>query len=144
MGQSVIRATYHQVHLVPFDVIALYPSSPWDEKAVAVQGTDPASVIIQTGIANGPVTVNYAEGPPSDEHARLIEHGWETTQLTIPVDGTLLLCSPERDEGYEVFEPDAPGPHHVFVAAKGRDGHRDLTVFSPVEEYLILIWPAGS
>jgi hypothetical protein len=143
MDQTVAAAFSHQFHLAPVGVSVLFPPVV-DDDAVAVQGLDPTSVLIRTGIASGPVTVSFGHGPPSDEHLRLTEHGWDLTRLTIPVEEPLVLYPTEDDLGYEAFEPDAPGLHHVLVAGTGRDTHWDLAMSTPVEEYLILIWPVGA
>ncbi|MEO3753618.1 hypothetical protein [Streptomyces sp. B6B3] len=105
---------------------------------------EPGAAAILTGVANGPVSVSVAprSAPPSAvdlaSWEEMMDISVESTtgalRVASPVDGTVPDLPPLTCAG--------PGTYRVRVHARGRDTLYDLVTDEPVEDYLILAWPA--
>ncbi|NEC29300.1 hypothetical protein G3I20_22635 [Streptomyces sp. SID8111] len=103
----------------------------------------PGQAVICTGISAGwvNVSVQVRRHPPAqvdaDAWEEIVDHSVETTT------GALRVASVMSDTpGLPVLTPQGPGTYRVRVHARGRDTAPDGAVDEPVEEYLLIVWPA--
>lgn len=105
---------------------------------------DPGIAVIFTGIASGPVAVRIEvrhDTPPTLDTA-----GWdEVVEVSMEAPtGHVVVQGPMSDPPGHLPTLAATGPGHyrLLVHARGRDTAPDLAVFEPVEDYLVIAWPA--
>ncbi|WP_437049462.1 hypothetical protein [Streptomyces sp. enrichment culture] len=103
----------------------------------------PGQTVICTGISTGwvNVAVQVRRHPPervdTDAWDEIVDHGVETTT------GALRVTSVMGDApDLPVLTPQGPGTYRVRVHARGRDTAPDGAVDEPVEDYLLVVWPA--
>lgn len=134
------RADYHQMYLAPFGRWPEYDMA--QEDALIQTMPDERSIIIASGIAAGPVTIDV-ELVASPEAAA--NDGWEESfdgHMVID-DPPLFMWSPTSDqETGPVFDPPAKGRYGFRLSCRGRGLAYDRTVFEPVEHYLLQFWPS--
>lgn len=136
-------ADYHQLYLAPPEVWPEFdPTAP--ESLVQV-AADQRSLIIMTGIAMGPVSleVTLVDAPAG---AAGPENGLEdTARGVLLIDQPLHVLAPTVDAGVSepVLTVSHAGPYGFNLTARGRHDHVDDYVDSPVEAYRLEFWPAG-
>jgi hypothetical protein len=138
---AVIDVAYHQLWLLD-DGCRPDPQASVGNGLVGVAGA--GTVKIWTGIATGPVTVSLralTTGPPPDETA-----DWDDVvevSLAAPsgaVRTMALMADPPAELG--PLTTAGPGSYRLRVHVRGRDTAPDESVSTPVEEYLLVAWPA--
>jgi len=130
-------ADYHQVYLAPAETYPVFdPARPDDLVQVA---PDRRSLIIVTGIAMGPITldVDLLDAPE--------DAGVEATQQAtgaLIIDQPLYLLAPTIDTGVPdpVFAPPHAGTYAFRITATDRTTYYDQFVREPVEFYRIHFW----
>ena len=136
-------ADYHQLYLTPAEVFPVFdPARPDELVQVAA---DRRSLIIVTGIAMGPVTldIDQAPGPEADHDPADAGAGnTEAASGTLVIDEPLHLLAPTVDTGVTgpVFTPEVAGPHGFSITVDDRRTHYDHFVESPVESYRVRLW----
>lgn len=103
----------------------------------------PGQAVICTGISTGwvNVSVQVRRYPPAQVDAdawdEVVDHSVETAT------GVLRVTSVMSDApDLPALTPQGPGTYRVRVHARGRDTAPDGAVDEPVEDYLLIIWPA--
>lgn len=103
----------------------------------------PGIAIIATGIHTGKVAISvevYTESP------EVVPEGWdEVVEISLEaVLGSMSVCGLESQAPahFPSLTPEGPGWYRIRVHARGRDTAVDLTASTPVEDYLIMVWPA--
>ncbi|MFF4061348.1 hypothetical protein ACFYZ8_35700 [Streptomyces sp. NPDC001668] len=99
---------------------------------------------VLTGINTGYVSVEtrVVEGPPdleTDDWEEVIE-----ASVHAPA-GDLKVESLERGpdtQSVQFLSPSGPAWYRLRVHARGREIHRDGVRMEPVEDYLLIVWPA--
>jgi len=134
-------ADYHQVYLAPAETYPVFdPARPDDLVQVA---PDQRSLIIVTGIAMGPITldVDLLDTP---ENAG-VEETQQATGVLI-IDQPLYLLAPTIDTGVPdpVFPPPNAGTYAFRITVSDRTTHFDQFVQEPVEFYRIHLWSPQS
>lgn len=106
--------------------------------------SQPGMVVICTGISTGwvHVRVRLCPRPPTRVEAgaweEIVEHSVETTTGALRV--TSVMSDTPR---LPLLTPQGPGTYRVRVHARGRDTAPDGDTHEPVEDYLLIVWPAG-
>lgn len=130
---------YHQFALAPVGVDPVPDTSrPWVLTQVSSDGR---SVIVSTGITDGPVWLSVGE--PTEEA------DWDAVEENeLEIDGPLFYIAPVTADDFgvsqPVFSPQHPGPHKVTVYARGQGNRADQFLEvdeDPVEEYVVWIRP---
>ncbi|WP_328934982.1 MULTISPECIES: hypothetical protein [unclassified Streptomyces] len=105
----------------------------------------PGQVVICTGISTGPVNVSVqvCRHPPAQVDAdvwdEILDHSVATAT------GALRVTSVMTDApDLPLLTPQGPGTYRVRVQARGRDNAPDGVADDPVEDYLLIVWPAES
>ncbi|WP_124341823.1 hypothetical protein [Cellulomonas algicola] len=138
-----IYVDFHQFTVVADDAwsdeVPLQPS-PGPLALLFEPRTTRAAVL--TGIATGPVKVTVAAltSPPI-----AVDDTWEdVAEVSLEVANSLEVSGWGGTEGAALGRLNAAGPgsYRVRVHANGRDRSSDLAVGEPVEQYLIVAWPA--
>ncbi|MFD5704211.1 hypothetical protein [Streptomyces lasiicapitis] len=120
-------------------------TADWSNGFVAVMSI---GVLIATGIHSGPVRVQAiasAEPPPAlgEEHP-----AWdEIVEVTVQAPSGLLRVESLHTgaiDSLPLLSLDGSGPYRLRVHARGRHIARDKVRDEPVEDYLLLTWPAGT
>ncbi|MEU4828628.1 hypothetical protein AB0H37_42840 [Actinomadura sp. NPDC023710] len=103
---------------------------------------EPGCAAIRTGIAQGYVDLTVetcSKAPPLD----LAE--WETVvEVTLEAPRGRIVVTAVMDDApaFPVLTPGGTGTYRARVHARGRDNAVDSVAFTPVEHYLIQVWPA--
>ncbi|MFE1855081.1 hypothetical protein [Streptomyces sp. NPDC059489] len=107
--------------------------------------SQPGMVVICTGIGSGwvNVQVRVCGRPPTRVETgawdEVVDHSVETTT------GALYVTSVMSDTPrLPLLTPQGPGTYRVRVHARGRDTAPDGDAQEPVEDYLLIVWPAAS
>ncbi|GAA4605903.1 hypothetical protein BJY16_005575 [Actinoplanes octamycinicus] len=138
---AVIEVAYHQFWLLD-EGCRPDPQTPVGNGLAGVAGL--GVVKVWTGIATGPATVSLralTAGPPPDEAAE-----WDDVvelSLAAPtgaVRAMALMADPPAELG--PLTTAGPGPYRLRVHVRGRDSAPDESVSAPVEDYLLVAWPA--
>ena len=135
-------ADYRQVYLAPAETYPVFdPGRPQDLVQVA---PDRRSLIIVTGIAMGPITldVDLLDGPDDGPDDDAGADGAERATGTLIIDQPLHLLAPTIDAGVPqpVFTPPHAGTYAFNITATDRTSHYDQFVQEPVESYCIRLW----
>jgi hypothetical protein len=130
---------YHQLYLAPPEVWPVYDQSQGDR--LVQLASDRLSLIVATGVAMGPVTLDVAlmNGPDAGrDRGEWDESVDGEMDVTLP----LYAFAPTIDTGVAdpVFSPDRPGTYGFRLSARGRARHYDEVVETPVETYLLQFW----
>ncbi|MGJ5894678.1 hypothetical protein ACSCBZ_22370 [Streptomyces niveiscabiei] len=102
----------------------------------------PGHAVVCTGISSGPVdvSVQLRRYPPelADTGAwdEIVDHSVETRTGDLRV--TCLMDNPPE---LPALTPFGPGTYRIRVHARGRDTAPDGHVATPVEAYLLVVWP---
>ena len=137
-------ADYHQLYLAPAETFPVF--DPAQADALVQVAPDRRSLIIVTGIAMGPVTLDVdLVDPPGDDHEHAGTAGVDRTEQAIGallIDEPLYLLAPTIDTGVPdpVFRPPHPGTYSFSITTLDRSRHYDHFVEEPVESYKILFW----
>jgi hypothetical protein len=139
-ARGVVYVSHHQWYLKDEKAMPKPPFAPSNELVITQRGV----AVIFTGISSGPVNVEVEvrREPP----AQVSTDGWEEVVETMleatvgRVRITGLMADPPV--AFPVLTADGPGPYRIRVHARGRDTAPDLAVSDPVEDYLLVIWPA--
>ncbi|MFF9901545.1 hypothetical protein [Streptomyces longispororuber] len=121
-------------------------TADWSNDFVAVMS---AGALIATGIHTGHVRVQALTGPPPaapEEERRMLDEWDEVVEVTVHAPaGDLrtesLHTGPVDD--LPLLSAYGSGPYRLRVHARGRDIARDKVRNEPVEDYLLLAWPAS-
>jgi len=102
------------------------------------------SARVSTGIASGPVRVTCRA---LDEAPLVLEDGWEDVmELSLETTPDWALSAAGNwggdEELVDRIDVHGPGTYRLRVHARGRDINYDGAVEEPVEDYLVLGWPA--
>jgi hypothetical protein len=130
-------ADYHQLYLAPAETYPVFdPTRPNDLVQVA---PDRRSLIIVTGIAMGPVTLDVDLTDGTDDA------GADATARatgTLIIEQPLYLLAPTIDTGVPepVFTPAHTGSYAFSITATDRNRYFDQFVQEPVESYHIHLW----
>jgi hypothetical protein len=141
-GTSIVQADYATFWLVDEGVVPLDVPARMNG---LVASTEPGAAAIATGMRAGPafVTVRSLVAPPS---AIDLDEWDEVADISLEVPaGRLAVAGGDdaRVHDLPVLTASGAGWYRVRVHARGRDAMRDLLPEEPVEEYLILTWPAA-
>ncbi|MFJ6122861.1 hypothetical protein [Streptomyces sp. NPDC092129] len=107
--------------------------------------SQPGMALICTGISMGwvNVQVRVCRRPPTrvDTGAwdEIVDHSVETTTGALYV--TSVMSDPPQ---LPLLTPQGPGTYRLRVHARGRDTAPDGVAHEPVEDYLLIVWPAAS
>jgi hypothetical protein len=133
-------ADYHQLYLAPAETYPEFDPARADE--LVQVAADRRSLIIITGIAMGPVTldIDLVDDPTDDAGA----DGTETATGVLIVDQPLYLLAPTIDTGVPdpVFTPPQAGTYAFRITSTDRSRYYDQFVQTPVESYTIHLWTA--
>ena len=136
-------ASGHQMLLSP----AYCPPEPFDYVGGLIGALSISFPIIETGVAYGPVNISVVhhhsrpEASTSDwEDVAELSILTETYPIILGVEDGVGLDEPPPQEARLDFL--GPGWYRIRVHARNRDAAHDLIVESPVEDYLIEVWPA--
>ena len=136
----VPSVAYHQLYVAPPEVWPVYDQAQGDR--LVQLASDRRSLIIVTGIAMGPITLDIqlldrADGVPE------LSGRDESVDGEMDLDQPLYLFAPTTDTGVAeaVFTPLRTGTYGLRVSARGRASHYDEVVETPVESYLLQFWP---
>ncbi|WOX17068.1 hypothetical protein [Streptomyces sp. N50] len=103
----------------------------------------PGHGVICTGVSGGPVNVSVESRrcpPPhidSGAWDEIVDHSVET--LTGALRVTSVMDDPPD---LPHLTPQGPGTYRIRVHARGRDTAPDGVTSEPVEDYLLIVWPA--
>ncbi|MFF4276910.1 hypothetical protein [Streptomyces sp. NPDC001536] len=117
-------------------------SADWSNGFVAPMSE---GVLIVTGINTGLVRVTiqgpYSSTPdqPADDWEEIVEASVHAPAGKLAVDSP--LSGPLADDS-AILSPAGPAWYRVRVHARGRALHPDQVSMEPVEDYLIITWPA--
>ncbi|OJF15413.1 hypothetical protein [Couchioplanes caeruleus] len=103
----------------------------------------PGGIVVFTGISCGPVrvTVDARDAPPSTADTEAWDEVLEVS-VHAPV-GRMVVSGVFSDAPeLPVLTTAGPGDYRVRLHARGRDTAIDLGVLEPVEDYLVIAWPA--
>jgi hypothetical protein len=131
-------ADYHQVYLAPAETYPVFdPARPDDLVQVA---PDRRSLIIVTGIAMGPITLDVDLVDVPDDGAGA--DGTEQSAGALILDQPLYLLAPTIDTGVPdpIFTPPHAGTYAFRITATDRKKFFDQFVEEPVEFYRIHLW----
>ena len=110
-----------------------------------VWGLTATSAMVGTGVASGSVRVTCIG---LDAVPDVVDPAWEDVvelSLATTPDGPLTAAGGwSVDEPCDRLDEHGPGTYRVRVHARGRDTDYDGVAFEPVEDYLVLAWPAPS
>ncbi|MET4061873.1 hypothetical protein ABIB35_003450 [Arthrobacter sp. UYP6] len=132
----------HQMLLSP----AYSPPEPFDYVGGLIGALSVSFPIIETGVAGGPVNISVVH-----HHSRPEANtsGWEdVAELSILAETYPIILGLEERVGLDKPPQEArldflgPGWYRTRIHARNRDVAHDLIVESPVEDYLIEVWPA--
>lgn len=140
MDDDLVFASYHQVHLAPLGSSPVFAGG--DPSALIVTDVS-GSLIITTGIADGPVVMTFQEGAgPLGSLPTAPPAGWEMlAEVSVDIAEPLLVSSPTWAPVREpVIDPARPGLHRVRVLARGRGAEYDASVTEASEEFSVAYW----
>lgn len=125
---------------------AYSPPEPFDCVGGLIGALSISFPIIETGVAGGPVTISVVH---YDSEPEANTSDWEdVAELSILAETYPIIPGVEEGVGLDEPPPDArldflgPGWYRIRIHARNRDAAHDLIVESPVEDYLIEVWPA--
>lgn len=136
---SIVPVEYHLFELADED-----GEAPDDFSAPnGLIFSQPGGAVVLVGASSGDVNVEVEvrDRPPS----RLVVDGWDevidhsVTTLTGDMHVRALMDDPPD---LPVLTPAGPGSYRVRVHARGRDIAPDGVAEEPVEDYLLIVWPA--
>jgi hypothetical protein len=134
-------ADYHQLYLAPAETYPVFDPARADD--LVQLAPDRRSLIIITGIAMGPVTldVDLVDTPHEDAGA----DGTETAAGALIIDQPLYLLAPTIDTGVPdpVFTPPHAGTYAFTITTTDRRRYYDQFVEEPVESYTIHLRPTA-
>ncbi|WP_145830608.1 hypothetical protein [Streptomyces sp. T12] len=139
-ASSLVRVDYHTFELTDSDKRVPTGFDTSNGLVFSLEG----QVVICTGISAGwvRVSVEVRRHPPArvdaDAWEEVVDHSVETATGALRV-ASVMSGTPNLP----VLTPHGPGTYRVRVHARGRDTVPDGTVDEPVEEYLLIVWPAG-
>ncbi|GGV51148.1 hypothetical protein [Streptomyces spectabilis] len=120
-------------------------TADWSNGLVAVMTT---GALIATGIHTGPVRVqaiSTAALPPSPDEE---DPSWEEIiEVTVQAPHAELRVESLHDGvigDLPLLSTQGPGPYRLRVHVRGREVARDKVCHEPTEDYLLLVWPAGT
>ncbi|MFJ8613590.1 hypothetical protein ACIRH0_41420 [Streptomyces sp. NPDC093675] len=140
-ASSLVRVDYHTFELTDSDTRT---PTGFDTSNGLVFSV-PGQAMICTGISNGwvNVSVQVCWHPPAQVDANaweeIVEHSVETATGALRVT-SVMSDAPELP----LLTPQGSGTYRIRVHARGRDTAPDGAVFEPVEDYLLIVWPAES
>lgn len=138
--RGVVTVSHHTFYLVDD---GRFPSPPLPETTTGLVDAATDAAVIRTGIHTGviDVTCQALSGPPPLDLA-----GWDAAaEIGIRASiGQVTVASLGFDlpEQFPVLTPAGPGEYRARVHARGRDTDIDGTASTPIELYLIQVWPA--
>ena len=110
-----------------------------------VWGLTATSTQVSTGVASGSVRVTCIG---LDAAPDVVDPAWEdVVELSLATTPDWPLAAAggwSVDEPCDRLDEHGPGTYRVRVHARGRDTDYDGVAFEPVEDYLVLAWPAPS
>jgi hypothetical protein len=138
--RGTVQVDYHLLYLRDGPTEPRQPLAPRN----GLVSVDPGIAVIFTGISSGPVTVQVQtrrDPPPPPDPV-----GWDEIidiSLRAPT-GQLVVQGPMSDppQHFPNLAVTGPDAYRIRIHARGRDSAVDLAVFEPVEDYLIITWPA--
>ncbi|WP_125805547.1 hypothetical protein [Actinoplanes sp. ATCC 53533] len=103
----------------------------------------PGGIVVFTGISSGPVrvTVDARDSPPSTVDTE----AWDdVVEVSVHAPAGRMVVSGVFSDAPElpVLTIAGPGDYRIRLHARGRDTAIDLGVPEPVEDYLMIAWPA--
>ena len=138
-ASSAVRVDYHAFELTDSD-----DRAPMGfDTSNGLVFSRPGHSVICTGISGGKVNVGVESrrSPPTHVDAgawdEIIDHSVETSTGVLRV--TCVLDDPPD---LPHLTPQGPGTYRVRVHARGRDIAPDGVASEPVEDYLLIVWPA--
>jgi hypothetical protein len=142
-GAAWINVTHHSFYISAADAQHVGVGAPTRPTNGLVDPVGDA-LRVRTGIHTGPVTVDlqpHTHAPPVD-----IEEWDDVVEVLYdaPARCGISVLMDDVPPDLPVLNPSGPGLHRVRVHARGRDTDVDGTVFEPVENYLIQMWPSDN
>lgn len=139
-GHGVVPVAYHLFFLAEANT----DPTPSISTANGLVDIQPGMVIIFTGIHTGDarLTVEARNGPPTEVSAEAWD---EIVEVSFDASIGRMAVSALGDDvtdPFPILTHVGAGSYRARVHARGRDTDIDGTVFEPVEDYLIQIWPA--
>jgi len=139
-----VFAAYHQLHLAPMNVSPIYDVNATPGLLQLADGG--TSVIIETGIAMGAVTINIEQidQAPGQTLVSALEAWEDGAEATLQIAEPLYLSSLTIENGIfdPVIVPSRPGNHRIRVLARGRYSQKhDSGKNVAYEEYQVTAWP---
>jgi hypothetical protein len=139
-GSGPIDVTYHQFWLLDSG----QRTRPTNALNGLVGVAPPGAAMIWTGIHSGSVTLSVEARAAAPETVDVA--GWDEVvevSLAAPA-GHVRPAALMADVPHPFPELTAAGPgdYRIRVHARGRDENSDGVDFEPVEEYLVMAWPA--
>jgi len=120
------------------------PAAPFAPENGLVVVTQPGAAVIFTGVHTGYVSVEVQVLDSAPEQAD--ESGWDEVvevSMQAPRGRVSVLGPMAYNRGVlPELTPAGPGDYRLRVHARGRDTLVDGVATEPVEDYLIVVWPA--
>ncbi|TQJ23718.1 hypothetical protein FBZ33_4030 [Micromonospora sp. A202] len=137
--RGAVPVTDHMFHLVDTGTV-LGPPLTYDN---GLSSTHPGGVVVFTGISSGfvQVTVDARDAPPATTD--LV--GWDdVVETSVHAPAGRMVVSGVMNDAPElpVLTRSGPGSYRIRIHARGRDIAVDLGALEPVEDYLVVAWPA--
>jgi hypothetical protein len=145
-ARGIVHACYHQFLLADIGENPQLPFSFPSNGLVLTGRMQPGIAIIFTGVHTGKVAVSvevYDTQPEQLNTAdweEVVEASMEAITGRVMVTGGPTAGMPP--DHLPVLSASGAGPYRVRVHARGRDTNVDGTAFEPVEDYLVMVWPA--
>lgn len=133
---------YHEIHLAPMNASPI--SDPNATPGMLQLADDGTSLIIETGIAMGPVTIEIelTDRAPDQSLVSALQAWEDGADVTLRITEPLYLSAPTVLN--DIFDPvivaSQPGNYRVRVLARGRHTHDGETVEDVFEEYQVTVW----
>lgn len=135
----MVHAGYHQIFLLPLESQPIFGEHVGG--VLVGVACESRALILLTGCADGPVSIELRA---LTQEIAVDSTGYDVAEAaSLIIDEPLNMFGPTAEAGgvWNVFEPQTPGPHRIRVQGLGRGLAPDLSVVTPVEKYLIEIWP---
>lgn len=102
--------------------------------------------MIYTGISHGYVRVAVEVLESSPEYLDISDWDEVIDSSVYSASGELRVDSPDTGAatGLAVLSSNGPGHYRIRVHARGRDTNYDAVQNDPVEDYVLLAWPAAA
>ena len=141
-----IHVDYHQFWIGSYES----PGPEWNAKKLLAGSlfapiVGDQGVIVRTGIAMGPVLVDFHVLTSEPDNLDTTRDWEEVSEISVRPGGEELYAHTLMDDSLPIgpLNTNERSWHRVRAYATGRDLMYDLIAETPVEHYLIELWPAG-